>query len=189
MENLAYQEEYKEEILNGEIVLMSPSPTVNHNRIVINLSRIFSNFLRGKQCEAFSDGVDLYLSEKDRVIPDMMVVCNPNIIKEKGIYGSPDLIVEILSPSTAKNDKGYKKQLYEKSGIKEYWIISPKEHQIEVYLLKDGKYELDNVYTGYAAHELEDMTEKEKSDICMEFKCSLYDDLIISVEKVFARTF
>ena len=54
MENLAYQEEYKEEILNGEIVLMSPSPTVNHNRIVINLSRIFSNFLRGKQCEAFS---------------------------------------------------------------------------------------------------------------------------------------
>ena len=111
------------------------------------------------------------------------------ILQEKGIYGSPDLIVEILSPSTAKNDKGYKKQLYEKSGIKRILDRYPKEHQIEVYLLKDGKYELDNVYTGYAAHELEDMTEKEKSDICMEFKCSLYDDLIISVEKVFAQHF
>ena len=85
MENLAYQEEYKEEILNGEIVLMSPSPTVNHNRIIGNIYRIFSNFLCGKQCEAFADGVDLYLSEKDRVIPDMMVVCN-SISSKKMVY-------------------------------------------------------------------------------------------------------
>lgn len=187
--NLAYQEEYKEEVLNGEIILMSPCPSANHNRIVGNIYRIFSNFLDGKPCETFVDGMDVYLSDKDTVIPDVMVICNPDIIKSTGIYGIPDLIVEILSPSTAKRDKGYKKDLYEKSGVQEYWIVDPLNKAIEVYLLNDGKYRLDNIYSILPDYEIERMKPEEIANIQTEFKCSLYDDLVISIEKVFARTF
>lgn len=92
------------------------------------------------------DGTDVYLSDNDRVIPDVMIVWNRDIIKKDGIHGTPDLIVEVLSPSTAKNDKGYKKELHEKSGVKEYWIIDPVMRSIETYLLADGKYVLDEFY-------------------------------------------
>ena len=187
--NLAYQEEFRDEMLDGQLVAMAPSPLVNHNRISFNITRIFQNYLDGKTCEAFNDGTDLYLSPKDRVVPDMMVVCNPDIIKSTGVYGAPDLIVEILSPSTSKRDRGYKKDLYEKCGIKEYWIIDSQSRSIEVYLLKDGKYILDNVYTLYPDYELERMSSEEIAKIQKEFRCSLYDDLIISVEKIFDRTF
>ena len=74
-DNLAYQEELRDEMLNGKVVLMSPRPTVNHNRVAFNIARIFANRLDGKPCEAFSDGTDVYLTEKDRVIPDVMIIC------------------------------------------------------------------------------------------------------------------
>ena len=99
------------------------------------------------------------------------------------------MIVEVLSPSTAKRDRGYKKDLYERSGIKEYWIVSPEDRSIEVYLLRENRYELDNVYSIFPDYELKRMTPEELAEIQMEFKCSLYDDLMISVEKVFTRTF
>lgn len=187
--NLAYQEEYREELLNGEIVLMSPSPTLNHNRIVRNLTQIFSNFLEGKPCEIFVDGADVYLSEKDKVVPDLVIVCRPEILQDDGIHGAPDLIVEILSPSTAKRDKGYKKDLYEKSGVREYWIVDPLNKAIEVYLLKNGKFIFDNLYSLYPDYDLKRMAPEEIAQIPTEFKCSLYDELIIPIEKVFSRTF
>ncbi len=146
-ENLVYQEEPRMELLNGKIVMMS-SPSVNHNIIAFNIARIFNEYLKGKPCRAFNDGVDVYLTEKDRVIPDALIVCNKNTIKLDGIHGAPDLIVEILSPSTAKYDKGYKRDLYESAGIKEYWIVDPYAHSIEAYLLSEGKYRLDGFYAG-----------------------------------------
>ena len=133
-ENLAYQEAPRMELLNGKIVMMS-SPSVNHNIISFNIARIFSDYLAGKNCMAFHDGVDVYLTNQDRVIPDAMIVCNKNIIQMDGVHGAPDLIVEVLSPSTSKNDRGYKRDLYEKSGVKEYWIIDPLTRSIEAYLL------------------------------------------------------
>lgn len=189
MENLAYQDPVWEELIDGKVVAMSPRPTINHNIIAGNVFTIFHNFLKGKKCIPFADGVDLYLSEKDRVIPDMMVVCNSDIIKKDGVYGAPDLIVEVLSPSTAKRDKGYKKDLYERSGIKEYWIVDPENRSIEVYLLRENRYELDNVYSIFPDYDLNRMTPEELAEIQMEFKCSLYDDLIISVEEVFEKMF
>lgn len=65
-----------------------------------------------------------------------MVVCNKDIIKKDGVHGVPDLIVEVISPSTAKKDKGYKKDLYETCGVKEYWLVDTDNRSIEVYLLK-----------------------------------------------------
>jgi Uma2 family endonuclease len=91
----------------------------------------------------------------------------------------------VLSPSTKKNDLGYKKDLYERCGVLDYWVVSPKDRTIEVYLLSNGRYTLDNVYISYPEHELEMMTDEEKSKIETEFKTSVIDDLVISVDEVF----
>ena len=99
----------------------------------------------GKTCKAFNDGPDVYLTEEDRVIPDAMIICNKDIIKPNGIHGTPDLIAEVLSPSTAKKDRGYKKDLYERSGVKEYWIVAPTMRSIEAYLLTDGPFAIHSL--------------------------------------------
>ncbi len=185
-EDLAYQEEPREELLNGEIVMMS-SPSVNHNRTAGNIYYIFRNHLKEKNCEAFSDGVDVYLTEKDRVIPDVMIVCDKDIIRPDGIHGAPDLVVEVLSPSTAKNDKGYKKDLYERSGVKEYWIVEPSLRSIEAYLLSDGRYELDGFYGLFP--DIFSITDKEREESKKEIPVSLYDDLCIPLREIFQNLF
>ena len=168
---------------------MSPRPTVNHHQISLNIANLFFRYLKGRICRPFGDGVDVYLTKKDRFIPDGMVVCDPRKIKHTGVYGAPDLVVEILSPSTARYDRGQKKDAYEAAGVREYWIIEPDVKSIEVYLLQNSKFLLDNVYSVYPGYLLETMTEEEKAAVITEFRCSLYDDLVISLEEVFQNTF
>lgn len=184
--NPAYQEEPREELLNGEIVMMV-SPSVNHNQVASNIYYALRTYLKGKTCRPFNDGVDVYLTENDRVIPDAMIVCNKNIIKLDGIHGAPDLIVEVLSPSTAKNDKGYKKDLYETAGVKEYWIVDPVSHSIEVYLLSDGKFVIDEIYALYPAEAR--VTDKDREEAKKEISVSLYNDFCISLEEIFKDLF
>ena len=184
--NLAYQEESREELLGGRIYMMS-SPTVNHYQITFNIVTAFQSYLKGKTCRAFGDGVDVYLTENDRVIPDVMIVCNKNIIKLDGIHGAPDLIVEVLSPGTAKKDKGYKKDLYESVRVKEYWIVDPIAHSIEVYILADGKFVLDEVYALYPADA--GVTDKEREETKKEIQVSLYNDFCISLEEILRDLF
>ena len=110
-----------------------------------------------------------------------MIVCNKDSIQKNGIHGTPELIVEVLSPSTAKNDKGYKKDLYESVGVREYWIVDPVLQSIEVYLLADGKYRLEEIYRLPE----EDMTEKEK-ELCKTIvPVSLYEDFSIPLDEIF----
>jgi len=182
--HIAFKERRRYEILDGKIYYMAGASS-NHNEIKGNVFRIFSNYLRGKKCRVFVDNQDVYFNEKDTAMPDVMIICNKDIIKKNYIEGAPDLIVEVLSPSTAQNDIGYKKDLYEKYGVKEYWIISQTEKSIQVYLLKNGVYKLDRLYQVYETDDLYAMDEKEKSEIIKEFKTSLYDDLIIKVAEVF----
>jgi len=111
-----------------------------------------------------------------------MIVCNKNIIKLDGIHGSPDLVVEVLSLGTAKNDKGNKKDLYESSGVKEYWIVDPNAHSIEAYLLSDGKYKLDGFYALFPS--TYKVTEKESKK---EIPVSLYSDFCIPLEEICAK--
>lgn len=184
---LAYKEPVPFEKINGKIVMMSPRPAINHNSVIVNLTHIFTGYLKGKRCRNFSDGVDVHLDENNTFVPDAMIVCNKDIIKSDGIYGAPDLVVEVLSPSTARYDKGMKKDLYEKHGVREYWIISPNDKSIEVYLLKDGRYVLDDVYVVYPDWQWEKMTDEEKSDARLSLKVSLYDDFIIDIREVFDR--
>ncbi len=179
---LAYKDEYlKEELIDGQVVLMSPRPAINHITVANNISAFFTIYLKGKKCRIFPDGTDLYLTEKDRFIPDVMIVCDPEKIKYNGIYGAPDLVVEVLSPSTAKRDKSYKKQVYEQCGVREYWLVSPNEKSVEQYLLTEGRLELAEVYTLPADY----LTDEEKEPYLTEFKCSLYDDLLIKLEDIF----
>ena len=187
--SLVYQEESWDELINGKVVAMSPRPSVNHHQVSLNIANIFSRYLRGKTCRPFGDGVDLYLTEKDRFIPDGMIVCDPHKIKRNGIYGAPDVVIEVLSPGTARYDRGHKKDVYEAAGVREYWIIEPDSKSIEVYLLQNEKFALDNVYSVYPDYLQEKMTEEEKEAIPTAFHCSLYDDLLISLEDVFSDTF
>ena len=180
-----YREPHRQEIIGGKIVLMSPKPVMQHIQIARNIYDIFGRHLRGKNCEVFQDSVEVHLTEEDTFIPDVSVVCDKSKIKRDGIYGAPDLVVEVLSPSTAKRDKGYKKDVYEKCGVKEYWIVSVKELTIEVYWLVEGKFVLNNVYALYEDWVLERMTDEEKAEVVYKFGTLPFDDLIIDVEDVF----
>lgn len=183
--NLAYQDPVWEECINGTIVAMSPRPSISHSYVAGNIYWIFRSYLSRKKCTPFADGVDLYLTEKDHFIPDVMVVCDPDKIKSDGVYGAPDFVVEVLSPSTAKNDRGYKKDAYAAAGVKEYWIVSPSDKSVEQYLLQDGQFVLHEVYSIRPDYELAKMTEQERAALIMAFHCSLYDDLLISLEDIF----
>ena len=187
MESTAFREEDDFELIHGRAVMMSPRPSVDHNRVVSNLNRIFQVYLRGKRCEAFSDGVEVHFDEANVFVPDAMIVCNRDIIRRKGIFGAPDLVVEVLSPHTAKNDRGDKKDIYEQYGVREYWLAEPLARSVEVYVLQDGKFRLDNVYHAYSAEDWEDMTEEERAKSRLSLKVSLYDDFVVDVREVFER--
>ena len=188
-DNLAYQDEIWEELVGGKVIAMSPRPAVNHNFIASNIYTIFSAYLRGKHCTPFADGTDLYLTDEDRFVPDGMIVCDPDKIKPNGVYGAPDLVIEVLSHGTARNDRGHKMQVYEKCGVREYWIVSPGDRTVEQYILQDGKFVQNEIYTDYPDYMLKKMTEAERAAVVREFKCSLFDDLDISLEDIFYRTF
>jgi len=183
--NLAYEYEIPEELINGQPIAMSPRPMWRHISIAGNLYYIFKRHLQGKPCKPIPDGMDLYLSEKNHFIPDMMVVCEPEKIHYDAVYGAPSLVIEVLSRSTAKRDRLDKKDAYEAAGVKEYWIVNPIDCSIEVYLLEGGAYRLDNIYNLYQEYELEGMTEEEKAAIPKSFRCSLFPSLEISLEEVF----
>lgn len=114
-----------------------------------------------------------------------MIICNKDIIKNDGIHGTPDLIVEVLSPSTSKNDRGYKRDLYEKSGVKEYWIVDTKLRSIESYLLTNGKYKLGGVYQLPA----DDMIDREREACADTIPVLLYNDFNIPLEEIFYNLF
>ena len=144
-----YDDDYRSELINGKIIMMSPRPVFNHVTVASNIYRIFANYLKGKSCTPFDDGFDLYLTEKDHFVPDAMVVCDPDKIHNDGVHGAPDLVVEVLSPSTAKRDKTYKKQVYEQCGVQEYWIVDVDSKRLEQYLLQEGQLQLVEVYSVY----------------------------------------
>ena len=184
--NLAYREEVREELINGVAVAMSPSPTFNHNRVAFRIACLFESYLKGKPCTAIADGMDLYLTETDRFIPDMMVVCDRDKIHWDGVHGAPDLVVEVLSPSTSRKDRMQKKAVYEACGVREYWLADPNSRTIEQYLLQDGALTLHGVYVSYTDRDLERMSDAERADIIKTFRCSLYDDFDIALDDIFS---
>ena len=183
--SLAFQEDA--EIIGGNVVMMSAA-TVNHYRVARNILTLFDNFLRNRPCEPFQDGTALFLEESmEEYQPDMMVVCDPDKVREDGIYGAPDLVVEVLSPTTGRYDRKHKKDVYEKHGVREYWIVDPVSRSVEQYVLKDGRFVLRDVYALYPDSLLRRMKPEEKAALVTAFPCSLFEDLTVSLEDVFYR--
>lgn len=181
----AYQEETWEELIDGKVVAMSPRPRVNHNWVAENISFLFRTYLKGKKCVPLGDGYDLYLTDQDHFVPDFMVVCDRDKIQGNGVYGAPDLVVEVLSPRTETYDRKHKKAVYEKCGVKEYWLVSPEARSVEQHLLEDGRLVLNEVYAMEPDYMLAKMTEEERAAIPTQFKCSLFDELDIQLEDIF----
>ena len=171
------------EIINGKVYMMS-RPNTDHMTVEGNILTAFKIYLKGKNCRSFNE-TDVFFDDDNNFIPDVMIVCNPDIIKHKGIFGTPDLVVEILLPSTAVKDKMDKFYAYEKYGVKEYWIVSPQERSVEVYLLKDGRLERDGMYQFYTEEEYNDLTDEQRSLAKKEIKVSLYDDFYVTLEDIF----
>ena len=196
MENLAYTDDETQkqriETIDGVIVMMSPRPRPEHTVISGRIFAEFDRYLRKKQCKAYPNGVDLFLDEKNHFIPDAMIVCDRNKITKRGVVGAPDLAVEVLSQTTAMYDRTKKKDIYEKAGVKEYWIVDGWGNFIEVYILTNGKFELNNIYYYLPAEEkaqLPSLPEKEQAQINKsaygKIKVSLYDDLYIDLDDIF----
>ena len=185
MDNLAYKEPPRVERIEGRTVLMSPRPRGVHNRAALNIAFLFERYLRGKTCMAFGDGTDVFLDDKNWYIPDAMIVCDRSIIKDDGIHGAPDLVVEVLSPSTSKNDRGPKMVHYAAAGVKEYWLVTPQQKLVEVYYNVDGHFVIDETYTIYEDWELRQMSDEVLAAAKTAIPVSLYDDFLVNLEDIF----
>lgn len=195
MDNLAYIDDrnikIKTELIDGKIFMMSPRPRVEHATVCTNIASEFRSYLKGKTCRAFCDGVDVFLDENNRFVPDTMIVCNPDIIKHDGIHGAPDLVVEVLSKTTAKNDRSKKKYTYAKYGVKEYWIVDVWSKSVEVYYNQDNWFVLDNIYYYLTDEEIAENNNMSDNDIdkIKEYtdfiKVSICDNLIVKLKDIF----
>ena len=145
---LAEFERKKDEKINGVIYDMSPSPNFKHGIINNNINRIIGNNLKNSLCLVFMENLDFKYQpdvNDDYLCPDIMVVCDRKYLKGGAYYGVPKFVAETLSHSTAKRDKTEKKDIYEKAGVEEYWIIS-RQGALEIYYLEDGAYKLKYSY-------------------------------------------
>ena len=144
---LSWDDGKKWELIEGKALCMSPAPAITHQQICHNIDGVFWNHFKDKKCRVFVAPTDVKLSETNVVQPDNLIVCNPQIIKKNCIEGTPDLIVEILSPSTELKDRNLKRAAYQKYGVKELWLVSPVYGYIEVYALEKEFYRLIGTYT------------------------------------------
>ena len=122
------------QLLDGELIL-APAPTTRHQRIILELSVFLNEFIRERNLGMlFFAPTDVVLSDHDVVQPDILYVSNARaiIVTEANIQGAPDLVVEVLSPGTAQDDRGYKRTLYSRHGVREYWLVDPEAETIEV---------------------------------------------------------
>jgi len=145
---LTWDEQERIELIDGYPVMMAP-PTRAHQKIVSELNRQFGNYLQGKRCEVYPAPFAVRLFEQNDdspenvdtlVEPDITVVCDPSKLDNIGCKGAPDLVVEILSPSTARHDRVTKFNLYQQAGIREYWIVDPDGKSVQVFVLENGHY-------------------------------------------------
>lgn len=165
------------EILDG-IPLMQAALNWQHQAISRELILQFGNYLQDKTCQVFAAPFDLRLSDENEndedcihvYQPDLVVICDKNRLKGTGYHGVPDLVIEIVSPSTARNDKLLKFNMYEKVGVKEYWIVEPDSRLLSVFTLQDShRYGRPEVYA-----------ENDNVEV------SIFNDLTIKLDRVFA---
>ena len=139
-----WPDEERWELIDGQAFSMCAAPSLRHQGMVGWLSGELRDFLKGKTCRLYISPVDVLLpkpgqgdDETDTVVePDIVVVCDPKKLTSAFIRGAPDLVVEILSPRTSKRDMKEKFELYERSGVREYWVVEPKAAWLHRYVLR-----------------------------------------------------
>ena len=162
------------EFIDGKIFYLG-SPTTKHQRLSGRLFSRFDNYLHGKPCEAFHAPFDVKIDydfntfSKNTLQPDLIVICDDEKIDEKRVLGTPDLVIEVLSPSNANHDKVVKYNKYLSAGVKEYWIVDPDREVVTVNILNKSQ----QVYIP---------TTYKKGDV---IKVSIFDDLYIDVTGLF----
>ena len=183
---------YREEKINGKIYYMAPSSNPHHEEIITNITYLLKKYMieTGKNCIVYGDGVDVYLSgniDDDYVIPDVSVVCDLSKISDRGIMGAPLFIAEVISLSSIECDEKDKLELYEKYGVKEYWIVDYKNKLVKQYILSDGKYISCNFHYLMSRFEFNKLSdaEKEKKKGKSKFFISVFPDLEVDLSNVF----
>lgn len=191
---LAYDTRDDYEIIEGEKI-MAPSANVWHNNVVVKLALIIGiHAVTNKLGFVFTDSLDVHFPDGNLFKPDFMFISaeNSKIVidnKHKTLHGVPDMVAEIFSRSTMKRDVGIKKDIYERNGVKEYWIIDPWRESIDVYLLRDGKYELDGQYENWSDDELLQISEDERAKIKMEVPVAVLDGFKVKIRNIFGWYF
>jgi len=136
---LNWSEDERIEIIDGKIYYMC-APTEKHQALLMRLSLRFGNYLHGKICRVYVAPFEVRFDFTTVVLPDLVVTCNTEYLDERGLKGAPDLVIEILSESTAGRDKIVKYNKYLSVEVKEYWIIDPIQEEVMVNLLSSGRY-------------------------------------------------
>lgn len=155
---LAGKEHWRDEKINGIIYDMSPSPGYKHGIVNSNIHTVIKQGLKNSICLVTMENLDFKYHpdlNDDYLCPDIMVICDRKGLKGGAYSGTPKFIAETLSPSTAKRDRTEKKDIYEKAGVEEYWLVTP-QGSLEVYYLKEGKYVLEQSYLFQGDKEEED---------------------------------
>jgi len=166
------------ELIEGTALAMSPAPSRRHQGVVAQLTACFVNYLADKPCRAYPAPFDVRLpkageadDDVDTVVqPDLVVVCDPAKLDDKGCRGAPDLVVEVTSPATASLDHVRKKALYERHGVAEYWIVHPTDQVVLVYRLGE-----DRTFSAPAAYGAND-----------DLRVGLFEDLVVNLARAFA---
>ena len=140
------------EIIGGEVYVTPPPYTV-HQRVSRNLERILDRHVTENDLgEVLHAPVGVVLEKPSGVQPDIIFIAKPrlSIIQEKAVFGAPDLVVEVLAPSTASRDRGLKKELYARTGVEHYWLLDPRKQALQAFRLERGAYVVDAEHSGGA---------------------------------------
>jgi Uma2 family endonuclease len=142
---LEWDEDVHMELVDGEAVAMAP-PSGTHQGIITELLYKIRGFLEGKPCKVYPAPYAVRLNpredgEDDTIFePDIVVVCDPSKLDKHGCKGAPDLVIEVLSPSTIRHDRIVKFRKYQQAGVREYWIVDPETQSIQACVLENGRY-------------------------------------------------
>ena len=145
---LNWEEHERIEILDGYPV-MQAAPSRQHQEVAVELTRQLANYLVGTKCKVFVAPFTVcpFATREDDprsidtlVEPDITVVCDPEKLDKVGCKGAPDLIIEILSPSSLRHDRLTKHNLYQRAGVREYWIVDPESKTVQTFVLENGYY-------------------------------------------------
>lgn len=145
---LLWKFEERIELIKGKIFRMSPAPSRKHQDVSMNLIAEILPTFKGQKCKIYTAPFDVRFPKSTTenetiytvVQPDLCIICDENKLDDRGCIGAPDLIMEILSPGNSKKELKNKFELYEESGVREYWIVNPLDEVVYIHTLEKGKY-------------------------------------------------